>query len=88
MGPWCPENISDGEEAGGIWLENGEVYAVDGAFIANMATFYNDDTWLMYDANGDIYVTETEEDCINAANPNVGDEYKNYCVECVPDYIS
>ncbi len=88
MGPWCPENISDGAEAGGIWLENGKVYDVDGAFIANMANFYNDDTWLMYDANGDIYITDSEDDCINAANPNVGEEYKNYCVECIPDYIS
>lgn len=88
MGPWCPDNISDGAEAGGIWLENGEVYDVDGAFIANMASFYNDDTWLMYDENGDIYVTKSEDDCINAANPNVGAEYRNYCVECIPDYIT
>ena len=49
MGPWCPDNISDGPEAGGIWLEDGEVFDVDGAFIENMATFYNDDRWLMYD---------------------------------------
>jgi len=88
MGPWCPDNISDDASAGGIWLENGEVYDVDGAFIENMATFYNDNTWQMYDASGDIYVTETEEDCINAANPNVGDEYKNFCVECLPSYIT
>jgi hypothetical protein len=88
MGPWCPANIADGEEAGGIWLENGDVYDVDGAFIENLATFYNDDTWLMYDAKGDIYVTATEEDCINAANPNVGAAYENHCVECIPAYIS
>jgi hypothetical protein len=88
MGPWCPDNIADGAEAGGIWLENGQVYDVDGAFVANMANFYNDDTWLMYDANGDIYVTKTEDDCINAANPDVGVAYKNFCVECIPDYIS
>lgn len=88
MGPWCPENISDGAEAGGIWLEGGEVYDVDGAFIENMAAFYNDDTWRMYDADGNIYVTETQEDCANAANPNVGEEYKNFCVECLPSYIS
>ncbi len=24
-GPWCPSNISDGADAGGIWLEGGEV---------------------------------------------------------------
>ncbi|TXF87646.1 YHYH protein [Neolewinella aurantiaca] len=88
MGPWCPENISDDATAGGIWLEGGEVYDVDGAFIENMADFYEDDTWLMYDANGDVYVTETEEDCINAANPNVGEAYKNFCVECLPSYIT
>lgn len=88
MGPWCPDNISDDASAGGIWLEDGEVYDVDGAFIKNMATFYKDNTWQMYDANGNIYVTETEQDCINAANPNVGEAYKNFCVECLPSYIS
>lgn len=88
MGPWCPENITDDAEAGGIWLEDGEVYDVDGAFIQNMATFYNDSNWQMYDDNGAIYVTETEDDCINAANPNVGVEYENFCVECLPSYIT
>jgi len=88
MGPWCPSNISDGEEAGGIWLESGQVYDVDGAFIKNLATFYNDNTWMMYDENGDIYITATEEDCINAANPDVGAEYQNFCVECLPSYIT
>jgi len=88
MGPWCPDNIADGAEAGGIWLEGGEVHEVDGAFIENLATFYNDDKWLMYDANGDIYTTETETDCANAANPNVGTEYENFCVECLPAYVA
>lgn len=88
MGPWCPENITDGDEAGGIWLEGGEVYNVDGEFVKNMATFYNDATWKMYDDNGDIYTTETFEDCQNAANPNVGAEYENYCVECLPSYVT
>ena len=88
MGPWCPDNIADGADKGGIWLENGEVYDVDGAFIENMATLYNDSKWKMYDANGDIYTTETKEDCANAANPNVGEEYENFCVECLPSYIT
>ncbi len=88
MGPWCPNNISDGEAAGGIWLEGGEVYDVDGAFIENMATFYDDATWKMYDDNGDIFTTETFEDCQNAANPNVGAEYQNFCVECLPSYVT
>jgi hypothetical protein len=88
MGPWCPDNITDDASAGGIWLEGGEVYDVDGAFIEDMANFYNDNKWQMYDANGDIYTTDTEDDCINAANPNVGAEYENYCVECIPSYIN
>ncbi len=88
MGPWCPDNIADDASAGGIWLENGEVYDVDGEFIENMATFYNDTTWHMYDTNGDIYTTETEDDCANAANPNVGAEYENFCVECLPSYVA
>ncbi len=88
MGPWCPENISDTAAEGGIWIENGEVYDVDGEFIKNMAAFYNDDEWQMYDKDGKIFVTKTKEDCINAANPRVGEEYKNYCVECIPSYIS
>ena len=88
MGPWCPQNIADTDEAGGLWMESGEVYDVDGAFVENISTFYNDSNWLMYDANGDIYVTETEEDCVNAANPNVGAEYENFCVECLPEYIT
>ncbi|PHI19871.1 hypothetical protein CEQ90_10790 [Lewinellaceae bacterium SD302] len=87
MGPWCPDNITDGEEAGGIWLEDGEVHDVDGAFIQNMAKFYNDDTWLMYDSDGNIYTTDSKEDCANAANPNVGAEYENFCVECLPSYV-
>jgi len=88
VGPWCPDNIADDASAGGIWLENGQVYDVDGAFVENMAAFYNDDTWLMYDTNGDIYVTETQDDCVNAANPNVGAEYENFCVECLPSYVT
>lgn len=88
LGPWCPDNIADDATAGGIWLEDGEVYDVDGAFVENLATFYNDTNWLMYDGNGDIYITETEDDCVNAANPNVGAEYENFCVECLPSYIT
>lgn len=88
QGPWCPDNIADDASAGGIWLEGGQVYDVDGAFIQNMATFYNDNTWLMYDSNGNIYITDTETDCANAANPNVGEEYENFCVECLPSYVT
>lgn len=92
LGPWCPTNIDDGADLGGIWLEGGEVYDVDGAFIAGLDEFYDGfgyGEWQMYDTEtGEITVTETEDDCINAANPNVGDAYANFCVECLPSYVS
>lgn len=89
MGPWCPSNIADDASAGGIWLEGGEVYDVDGAFVQNMATFYNDNTWMMYNTStGAITKTSTQAECEAAANPNVGAQYRNYCVECLPSYVS
>ena len=89
QGPWCPNHITDNATQGGIWLEGGQVYDVDGAFIQNMATFYNDNTWQMYDpVTGVVTKTLTQTDCINAANPNVGSQYQNYCVECLPSYVA
>ncbi|HQR94244.1 MAG: phospholipid-binding protein [Bacteroidetes bacterium 24-39-8] len=89
MGPWCPSNITDDKSKGGIWLENGNVYDVDGAFVKNLATFYNNTTWQMYNTStGVITKTLTQADCQAAANPNVGVAYKNYCVECLPSYVS
>lgn len=89
MGPWCPDNISEDATAGGIWLSDGEVYDVDGAFIQNLATFYDDDTWMLYDSEtGEITKTKTLQECEDAANPNVGEEYENYCVECLPSYVA
>lgn len=89
MGPWCPTNITDDKTKGGIWLEGGNVYDVDGTFIKNLATFYNNTTWQMYNTStGAITKTLTQADCQAAANPNVGVAYKNYCVECLPSYVS
>lgn len=88
MGPWCPGNITDDASKGGIWLEGGEVYDVDGAFVKNMATFYKDSQWMMYNATtGVITKTNTKDECANAAIPNVGAAYKNYCVQCLPSYL-
>ena len=70
-------------------MENGNVYDVDGAFVKNLAAFYNNPTWQMYNpATGAITRTLTQADCQAAANPNVGAQYKNYCVECLPSYVS
>ena len=89
MGPWCPTNISDGAAAGGIWLKDGNVYDVDGAFIKNLATFFSDPSWMMYKSStGEVIRTKTQAECQAAANPSVGAEYKNFCVECLPSYIA
>ena len=87
-GPWCPENISDNAEAGGIWLDNGEVHDVDGTFISNLSTFYNDEKWQLFDEDtGKINVTDTRESCDAAARPNVDPAYQNHCVQCLPEYM-
>ncbi len=87
MGPWCPRHVTDDASKGGIWVEDGDVYDVDGAFIANMAEFYSDDAWLMHDEGGNIHVTKTEEECAAAARPDVDEAFTNHCVECLPSYI-
>ncbi|MFC6268118.1 YHYH protein [Frigoriflavimonas asaccharolytica] len=89
MGPWCPTNISDDASKGGIWMEGGKVYDVDGDFVKNLATFYKDSSWMMYDkTTGKITKTSSKKECEEAANPNVGPQYKNFCVECLPSYVS
>jgi len=88
QGPWCPTNINDGIDKGGIWLEGGKLYDVDGTFVKNLATFYNNTTWQLYNpATGAINVTSTKEGCIAAARPDVDPNYKNYCVQCMPSYF-
>lgn len=88
QGPWCPTNINDDKSKGGIWMEGGKVYDVDGAFIKNMSTFYSNATWQMYKSDGTINVTNSKAACQAAARPDVDPAYKNYCVECQPSYAS
>jgi len=87
-GPWCPGSITSNAEEGGIWLEEGEVNDVDGKFIENLATFYSDSKWQLFDAEtGKIFVTDTIEKCAGAAKPNVELEYQQHCVECQLSYL-
>ncbi len=86
-GPWCPTQITDGPEAGGIWPEGGVAHDVDGAFVENLATFYDDPAWEMYNADGSINFTETAEECAAAARPDVDPELQNHCVQCLPEYV-
>jgi hypothetical protein len=88
VGPWCPTNIADDASKGGIWFEGGKLYDVDGAFVKNLASFYNDAVWKLYNADGSINVTNSKAACEAAARPNVDAAYTNYCVECQPSYAA
>jgi hypothetical protein len=87
-GPWCPTSINDAADKGGIWLKDGEALDVDGSFITNLSTLYEDDEWQLFDAEtGDVRVTDTLVKCEAAARPDVDPEYNNYCVQCLPEYM-
>ncbi len=87
-GPWCPTNISDGAEKGGIWFLDGKTVDVDGAFIANLAKIYGDAKWQLFDPEtGAVRFTGTLEACEAAARPDVDPAYQNYCVQCLPEYL-
>ncbi|MEM7591387.1 MAG: YHYH protein [Cyanobacteria bacterium P01_A01_bin.83] len=86
-GPWCPSNLTDSAQEGGIWIEDGKVYDVDGKFIENLDEFYNDDEWKLYRDNGTVKVTRSAEECAAAARPDVDEKYNNYCVQCLPEYV-
>ncbi|MEO1445762.1 MAG: YHYH protein [Cyanobacteria bacterium J06635_11] len=86
-GPWCPNKITDSAEAGGIWPEGGEINGVDGAFVENLDTFYDDGQWKLYEEDGSIRVTGSAEACAAAARPDVDEAYTNYCVQCLLSYL-
>jgi len=87
-GPWCPTNVTDGPEDSGKWFTNDGFVDADGPFMTTLADLYNDDTWDMVDAEtGAISVTDTAASCAAAARPDVGEEYENYCVQCLIEYI-
>ena len=86
VGTFCPRNIADA--GAGIWIESGTVYDLTGAFIENLATFYNDSNWKLYaDGTGDIFVTDTQEAFEAAARPDVAAQYQNHCVEGKMSYV-
>ncbi|MGJ8673842.1 YHYH protein [Rubritalea sp.] len=88
MGPWAPKTITDGKEAGGIWFDDGEVYDVDGPFVKNVAKFYNDPEWKLYNDDGTVRVTDTVEAFEAAARPDVDPRYNNYVVEGQPEWVA
>ncbi|THH36837.1 hypothetical protein E4Z66_07780 [Aliishimia ponticola] len=90
IGPWCPTNIlQTGKDAGGIWLDNGEVYEVDGPFISKLDQFYDDPVRQLFNPEtGEIRVTGTLEGCRAAARPNVDPDENNFCVQCEISFLT
>lgn len=87
MGPWAPSHITDGPDKGGIWIDNGGVFDVDGPFVRDIDQFYDDPNWKLYRDDGSIKVTDTKEAFMAAARPDVDPEYNNYVVEGRPEWI-
>ncbi|WP_422376124.1 YHYH protein [Roseibium sp.] len=85
-GPWCPSTIEDGPDDAGIWFKDGKVYDADGAFVKNLAEFYDDPKWQMYDPKtGDVLVSRSFDACFGVARPDVWKEYYYYCAQCTPE---
>lgn len=89
VGMFCPSDIYATADEVGIWFDgNGEVYDIDGDFIQNLASLYNDTNWQLFDANtGLVNVTDTLEKCDGAARPDVDPSLQNHCVECALEYV-
>lgn len=87
MGPWSPRTIHDDEDAGGIWIRDGQVHDVDGPFVKNIDAFYDDPEWKLYRDDGSVRVTDTKEAFEAAARPDVDPAYHNHVVEGRPEWI-
>jgi len=81
IGPFCPPTIKTPADEAGIWFDGADQYDIDGAFITGLAELYQDDGWLLHDADGNVTITDTPEAFRAAARPNVDPEYQNSCVE-------
>lgn len=88
IGPFCPKTIDTNSSSAGKWFNNGVLYDLNGKFIQNLAVFYNDSAWRLYEDNGSVKITSTQTSCEAAARPNVDIQYNNYCVECDINYYS
>lgn len=81
VGPFCPDTITTDANDAGIWFDGNGLYDIDGPFIKNLADFYNDNEWKLFDDKGNVNITDTKEAFEGAARPDVATEYQNHCVE-------
>lgn len=92
IGPFCPPTTTSTAEEGGVWLDGEEIYEADGDFFLNLPNLYGQtyppqENWILYDENGDINITDTQEGCEAAARPDVDPEFQSFCVECALEYV-
>lgn len=97
VGPFCPTNVysdvasktlSTDTSTVGMWIESGKTYALTGSFIANLATFYGNSNWQLFNATtGKVNVTDTQALFEAAAVPNVPLALNKYCVEGKMSYV-
>ena len=84
--PYCPPSITSDSSTAGLWFgRNGEMIAVDGAWIKNLSVYYNDTAWDMYDPEtGEVYIETGVRGCEITGNPNPPDDLENpsFCLEC------
>lgn len=91
IGHFCPRTISDDADVVGAWFSkdgSGDLVDLTGEFIANLATYYNDPNWKLYDIEtGKVRYTATKAACLGAAKPDVEEQYKQNCIECEMSYL-
>ena len=62
IGPSCPTSLDDTAEDVGIWFDGDNLYDVDGEFIKNLPEIYDDEKWILYDEDGNVRHTDSQED--------------------------
>ena len=87
-GPFCPDTITTSGDQAGIWFDGNGTYDLSGSFIENLSTFYDDNEWHMFDDQGNVNVTDTQEAFLGAARPDVDPQYQNYCVEGRAEWVN
>ncbi len=88
VGPYCPPSIDSTAEEGGTWIKDNEIYDVDGDFIVGLSTFYNDESWKMYDGETRaVTIIDGAYGCEVAGNPENTTGTDNFCLECNLEFI-
>lgn len=57
VGPFCPTTTYTDAESAGEWFNDGVLYDLTGEFVKNLAVFYGDSNWKLYDEAEEIKIT-------------------------------